>query len=135
VTLLRTFVLRQPPHVEGMIAFVRANWDAMAADGRPLEVVVREFKSKRSIEQNAKLHAILSEIAEQTWIRGRRYDVDTWREHYKRSLIGVEEIEMPDGSHTERGISTTTLDVSAFSGFMDQIQADATSRLGVIFSQ
>jgi len=135
MTLQRIFVLRRPEHLEALDVFVRSNALAMAAAGTPLEVVVREHKSKRSVEQNARLHALLTEIADQVWIRGRKYDVETWKEHFRQKLIGTEEIEMPDGKRLERGISTTTLDVAAFSDFMDQITAHATSELGVILSQ
>lgn len=134
MSLNRTFVLRADTMAEALWAFLRHNWRAMAAQGKPLAVTVTEHREKRTTAQNARLHPILEEIAQQAWIAGRRYDAETWKEHYRRKFIGTEEIDLPDGTRIERGISTTTLDVAEFSTFMDKIQADAVD-LGVVFSQ
>lgn len=131
----RTIVLRNDTFAEALWTLLKNNWRAMALEGRPLAVTVSEHKTKRSGEQNKRLHALLQEIAEQAWIGGKRFDAETWKEHYRRKFIGTEEIDMPDGSRLERGISTTTLDVAEFSSFMDRITADAASDLGVTFSQ
>jgi hypothetical protein len=135
LSLSLTFVLRKHEHMNALTTFLQCNWWTFAQQGRPLEITVREHKSKRSLEQNARLHALLTEIAEQAWVKGRQYDMETWKEFYRQKLIGTEEIEMPDGRRLERGISTTTLDVAAFSDFMDRLTEHATSELGVIFSQ
>jgi hypothetical protein len=131
----RTIVLRDDTFAEALWVLLKNNWRSMAAAGKPLAVTVSEYKTKRTLAQNARLHPILEEIAEQAWLRGRRFDMEAWKEHYRRKFIGTEEVEYPDGTREERGISTTTLDVAAFSEFMDKIQADATSELGVTFSQ
>jgi hypothetical protein len=131
----RTIVLRNDTLAEALWTLLRNNWRAMAAAGKPLAVTVCEHKTKRTLAQNSRLHPILEEIAEQAWIGGKRFDMEVWKEHYRRKFIGTEEIDMPDGTRLERGISTTTLDVAEFSSFMDRIQADATSELGVTFSQ
>lgn len=131
----RTFVLRNDNFAQALWAFLRLNWKAMAAEGKPLSVTVAEHKAKRSLEQNARLHALLGEIAGQAWVRGRQFDADTWKEYYRQKFIGTEEIIMPDNKRFERGISTTTLDVAAFSDFMERIQEHATADLGVTFSQ
>jgi hypothetical protein len=135
MSLHRTFILRNDGFAQALYAFLKQNWKAMADTGKPLAVSVSEYKSKRSIEQNARLHALLSEIAEQAWVRGRQYDAEIWKEYFRSKFIGTEEIEMPDGKRFERGISTTTLDVAAFSDFMERIQEHATRELGVVFSQ
>jgi hypothetical protein len=134
MSLHRTFILRRDLDVAAVTVFIRSNWQAFA-DSTPLAVTVMPHKDRRSLQQNARLHAILTEISDQAWIRGRRYDVDTWKEFFKMRLIGTEELAMPDGKVVERGISTTTLDVAAFADFMDRITAHATSELSVIFSQ
>lgn len=133
-TLSRSFVLRNDNLAQSLWGFLRANWKAMAADGRPLLVTVAEHKAKRNVEQNKRLHAMLSEIAEQAWVQGRQFDAETWKEHYRRKLIGTEEIDLPDGTRTERGISTTTLNVHEFADFMTKIEEHACGELGVEFS-
>lgn len=129
----KTFVLRNDNFAQALWAFLRLNWKAMADAGKPLAVTVSEHKSKRSVEQNARLHALLTEIAEQAWVRGRRYDMETWKEFFRSEFIGTEEIDLPNGVRQTRGISTTTLDVAAFSDFMTRIEEHATSQLGVQF--
>lgn len=131
--LHKVFVLRNDTITDAVCAFVRANAPAMAASGKPLAVTISESKSKRSLEQNARLHALLMEIAANSWVDGRQYDAETWKEHFRRLYIGTEEILLPNGQRVERGISTTTLDVAAFSEFMDKITEYAQDHLAVEF--
>lgn len=123
----RTFILRGEPNARTLWAFLKANWRTMAATGRPLAVTVREAKAKRSVEQNARLWAMLNEIAANAWIDGRQFPAEAWHEHFKRRLIGLQ--ELPDGSTV--GISTTTLSVAQMTEYMDAIEAIAVDELGV----
>lgn len=134
-TLSRTFILRNDNFAQALWAFLRSNWKAMAEQGKPLAVTIAEHKAKRNVEQNKRLHAMLSEIAEQAWVAGRQYDAETWKEYYRRLLIGSEEIPLPDGEIMERGISTTTLSVHECADFITRMEQDASERLGVVFSQ
>lgn len=126
-------MLRNDNMTQAVCEFIKANAPAMALAGKPLSVVISEAKSKRTLEQNSRLHVLLTEIANNAWVEGRQFDLETWKEHFRRTYIGVEEIEMPDGSRTERGISTTTLSVENFSKFMDQITEYAQDHLAVEF--
>jgi hypothetical protein len=130
--LHRLFEIRHESHIVACGAFIRANWKACADQGEPLRIEVTQRGDKRSVEQNRRLHALLSEIAEQAWVNGRQFDMETWKEHFRRSLIGTEEINLPDGTRIERGISTTTLSVSEFTSFMDRIEQYAAEQLGVV---
>lgn len=132
--LHKTFVLRSDTHAEAVISFIRANAPAMVKAGTPLAVTVSESKSKRSQEQNARLHALLQDIAENAWVEGRQFDMETWKEFFRQKFIGTEEINLPDGRRIERGISTTTLDVGAFTLFMQNIEQYAQDHLAVEFS-
>jgi hypothetical protein len=130
----RTFVLRSETHTQAVVAFIQSNALAMAAAGTPLAVTVTLAKSKRSLEQNARLHALLTDIAANAWVEGRQYDLETWKEFFRRKFIGIEEYHFPDGTGSERGISTTTLNVEDFGKFMDQITEYAQDHLAVEFS-
>lgn len=123
----RTFILRGEPNARTLWAFLKANWRTMAATGRPLAVTVREAKAKRSVEQNARLWAMLNEIAASAWVGGRQFPAEAWHEHFKRRLIGLQ--ELPDGLTV--GISTTTLSVAQMTEYMDAIEAIAVDELGV----
>ena len=56
--------------------------------GKQTEVVIRELKSKRSIEQNKRLWAIYRTMADVVWINGQRFSDETWHEWCKRQFIG-----------------------------------------------
>jgi len=51
----------------------------------PMGYAVRVGEANRNLEQNALLHALLSDIAESREWAGRKWDVDTW----KRLLTGA----------------------------------------------
>ncbi|QTD88800.1 recombination protein NinB [Burkholderia anthina] len=132
---LATFILRGDGHAKRLYEFLKANWRQMAAAGKPVAVTVYPYREKRTIDQNKKLHAMIREIAEQAWIDGRQYSEDSWKEIIRRTYIGVEEIDLPDGTRIERGISTTTLTVEEFAQLITVVQAWATTELGIEFSE
>jgi hypothetical protein len=128
--MLRVFVLRSEGHLQSLRAFIDLNWQALAKQEKPLQVVVSEFKAKRTLEQNAKMHAVFQEIAEKAWVNGRQYSAEVWKEEFKRTLLGTE--DLPSGG--KAGVSTTTLNVEACARFIDQVEAYAASELGVEFA-
>ena len=85
------------------------------------ELVIRNYKSKRSHEQNKRYFAMLRLISTNVWVDGRTYSQEVWHEQYKRWFIGCEDIVLLTGTET-RGISTTTLSVDEFNAYMAQIE-------------
>ena len=65
------------------------------------EVIVREHKSKRTLEQNAEAWVVVTAISEQVEVEGRRYSKDVWWYHLKREYFGPEFEQMPDGRVVE----------------------------------
>lgn len=130
----RTFVIRSETLMQAVTAFIQSNAMPMLQQGKPMAVTVTEAKSKRSLEQNARLHALLQEIANNAWVEGRQFDMETWKEFFRREYIGVEEYELPNGKRSERGISTTTLSVGDFADLMTKIEQYAADHLAVEFS-
>lgn len=127
----KVFVLRDLMQAKRLWAFLKANAKACAQANRPLQITITYYKKQRSIPQNKMLHKLLTIMVENAWVNGRQYDLETWKEHLRRTFIGVEEIELPSGEVVERGISTTTLDVEDFSIFLDQVQHFMTTTLGL----
>lgn len=82
------------------------------------ELVLRPMKSKRSIEQNKRYHAMLRDLSEIAWLDGRQYAPDAWAEYFKQAFIGWD--DLPGGGR--RGISTTTLSVQEFGDYMARIE-------------
>ena len=127
--MMKSFVLRDEVNCRQLYTFLRSNWLAMAQAGRPLGVLVAEHKAKRTGPQNRFYWgAALRSIAENAWVDGKQYSAEAWHEHFKRQFIGVE--ETPDGGRV--GISTTTLDVAAFSEYVERVMQYAAEHLGVI---
>lgn len=135
-TLARTFIIRGPEQAAQLHGFLKQNAAAMAEQGQPLEVRVCVHKAKRSNEQNALMWAVLGEMASQAWIGGRQYDAEVWNVWAKRELLPEETARgvkkwryLPDGSR-ELFMSTTDLDVSEMTAYIDALQAKA-AELGV----
>jgi len=110
---------------------VKANWLGAVKRGRPLVVTLEDDIRQRSLEQNKRMHALLQEVAESAVVNGERFSMETWKEFFRRRLIGLEEFKLPDGTLIERGISTTTLSVAECQAFMEQIEMYAASELGM----
>lgn len=90
----------------------------LMGEGTAYELVLRPMKSKRSIEQNKRYHAMLRDLADVAWIDGRQYSPDAWAEYFKQAFIGWD--DLPGGG--KRGISTTKLSVEEFANYMTQIE-------------
>ncbi len=118
---------------------------------KPLEVVIREEKKARKLDQNALYWAgPLRDIAEQAWVRGRQYSAEVWHEHLKRECLPDDEASPDfDDTHVKDGYrkyaitpggdcvligSTTQLTVKGMSAYLEQVYA-AGANLGVQFSE
>jgi hypothetical protein len=128
---MKTFVLRTVDHANELIRFLKEHAGPSARSGHPLAVTVAEHKAKRSGEQNRLFHALLNQIAEQATIDGRQYSPEVWKEQIRRRFIGMEEIDLPDGTRTERGISTKSLNVGEFSNLIEIVRAWAQTDLNI----
>lgn len=132
--LYREFVLRSPAAWQALAQLVAANAKAFIDRGRPLRVIVTEEERKRTSEANRFYWgAVLTTIAEQAWVDGRQYSKDVWHEHFARLYLPHTEIVTPYGEIVSRRKSTTELTVSEFSEYLQRVQSDAASTLGVQF--
>lgn len=123
----RTFILLEDRNATSLYAFLKANWRAMAEQGKPLAVDVHEHKDKRNHEQNKHYWKLLQFIALNAWVDGRRFDDEVWHQQFRRWFLGL--VDLPDG--TTIGISTTTLNVSEFAQYVRQVEQYATGELGL----
>lgn len=125
----RSIVLRDKADVDRAIAFLAG---LVLDPEHPWEIVVRLYKLKRTILQNKRYHAVCAEIAWQLIIDGRSFTPDSLKEYFKRLFIGSSEVQLPDGTTVQYGLSTTTLNTAEFAIYMTKIDAWATDN-GVIF--
>lgn len=128
--LMRLFVLRSDVQAKSLWAFLKANWRPMAEAEKPLAVTISEYKSKRSLEQNARYWGyLLKQIEEKAWVNGQQFSAEAWHEHFKRTLLGC--VELPSGQLMGR--STASLSVEEFGDYMTKVEQYAVTELGVEF--
>lgn len=60
-------------------AHMVANVHRMRQDGLVPQVTISEYRDKRSVEQNAMLHALCADISRQKEWGGRKWDVESWK--------------------------------------------------------
>lgn len=125
----KTFVIHQESIINNVSLLLSQNWKQFKERDEVLEVTISIHKTKRNLEQNKLLHAMLSEIASQAWVNGRQYNSETWKEFFKRKFLGV--VELPNDQ--EMAVSTSKLKVKAFAEFVQQVEAYAVSELLVCF--
>lgn len=96
------------------------------------KVIIAEHLNNRSIEQNDRMWAILTEVAEQVADEtGKYYSPETWHSYMKAKFLGKDTIVI-DGSVELVERSSKKLKVKAFADYMTQIEAWAVEH-GVNF--
>jgi len=120
------YVLRDAVIAERLQAFVRANWAGMAQRGQAMVVHLMTEKAERSLTQNRRYWALLSDIAENAWVGGSRFSKDAWHEFYRDMFL-----PKIDGPMEQHPASTASLTVKDFSAYMERIEAHAASELGI----
>lgn len=136
----RLFILREPVHLENLIAFLRLNWKAMAQNGAPMAARLAPYKRDRSGEQNALMWVWLGQVEEQAWVAGVQFSADTWNEHFKRALLpdtcakGVEKWRFLPSGERVLNMSTTHLNVAEMGDYMTALCAMASGDFGVLLS-
>lgn len=116
-----------------LMATIWGNLQGWLAGNPDLEICIRPYKSKRSIEQNRRLWKIYQHLADTVWVDGKRFRAETWHEHCKGVFLGFELIAMPDGGEMERPISTTTLNTAEMTEYQNNIQAWAAQEFGILW--
>ncbi len=119
----RRFVLRNREIIERLIAFLLS---LPLDDDRPLEVVIRPYRSKRTLEQNAYYWRLIGEIADFTGDDKESVSL----ERKARFLAPVKVVELPDGSKAAAFPSTADMTVKELATFCEIIEAWAVRELG-----
>ncbi len=107
----------------------------LVSEDKPLLIEVSPYSEARTNAQNKLLHAILRDVAEQVVVDGRRFSPDTWKEHFRRTYLGTEELTLPSGEIVTQGKSTTKATVGEMSEAIDRFLADLASTHGYLPEQ
>lgn len=133
-------VLRSDADAQALHVVLKSNRAPMAEAGTPLQVTVTIYRATRKQEQNSLYWVILGQIAEQAWVAGRRFDAETWHVHCKRNFLpeknerGADKWRLLPNGDRELVMSSTDLNVSEFSTYLNEVQAYAATELGVQLS-
>ena len=122
------FTLRNKEAAAAAWNFIRDNAAEQARIGQPLVVSVDAYQAKRSGEQNRRLWALMTDIAEQVVIDGARFSKEAWFEHFKSEYAPKQE-----GPRGLVAVSTTQMTKQQFADFMTRIEVTAVQTLGVEF--
>ena len=125
----KQFLIKNHHIIANIHGFLSQNYQGVLDSGEVLEVNICLHKSKRNLEQNKRLHAMLQEIANQVWINGKQFSMETWKEHFKQMFLGV--IELPNSRLMAN--PTHKLNTKECAEFKQKVEAYAVSELGVIF--
>ena len=109
--------------------------------GHRLSVELRLAEDKKSDQQRAYLHAVvLTQIARQVSIEGRRSSMPTWKEYFREKYLGFKVVTFIDPitgkKHRRRvRVSTEDLGVRAYAKYTERVTAFAVTELGVVFDE
>lgn len=137
--LHQTFILRNEDNAKRLYAFLKANWRAMAEQDKPLSVLVTE-KNPRTLDQNAKFHAICDELGKRgvVWA-GKPRNAGEWKVllvsgHAVATKQGAEMVPGLEGEFVNIRESTARMSKARSSSLIDYTQAWCASN-GVELSE
>lgn len=125
---MKTFILKSVDEANSLVRFLKENCAEQARIGQPLVVSVDAYTEKRSTQANARLWALLTDIAEQAVIDGKRFSKEAWFEHFKSEFAPKQE-----GPRGLVAMSTTQMTKQQFADFMTRVEVAAVQTLGVEF--
>ena len=105
-----------PARTHALLKFIEEHQD------KKLIFEVREYKRERSLEQNARYWAILTDIAEQVKPEDREFAPETWHEFFKAKFLGKDTMVI-DGEPVLVQRTTTKLRVMEFIDYCTQVEA------------
>jgi hypothetical protein len=114
------------------VAMWQQHIKALLFDGQRLEVEIRP--ARRSTEQNAKLWAMLNEVAEQVEWYGQRLTPEEWKHVFTASLKKQRVVPGLDGGFVVLGLSTSRMSKAELSELLELILAFGAQR-GVEFKE
>jgi hypothetical protein len=104
-------------------------------EAAPDNCVVLFKEGKRTLEQNAKLHAAIQDVAEQLTWHGRKLPLWKWKRLFVAALAEVEVVPgIEPGQFVPMWKSTAELSVSEASDMIELVHAFGAER-GVVFRE
>lgn len=114
---------------------------ALAVAGHGTVVEVRTAEDVKTDKQRRYLHGyVLMTIARQAAPGGQKFDMKTWKEHFRAEFLGFKTVTVKNpmtGKKVRRRVrvSTEDLGVKGYSEYIDRVTAFAATELGVEFRE
>jgi hypothetical protein len=114
------------------------------AAGKKLTLELREYDDDKTAAQRRYYHGyVLKQIAEKARPAGEKHHLRVWKEHFRRSFLGVDGNKRVTVTNPITGkksrrlvrISTESLGVKAYGALIEKVAAFATVELGVCFTE
>jgi hypothetical protein len=119
----RVFVLQPRPHP------ARRNAAEFILNAAPDGFAVTVAEPTRTLEQNARMWALLTDISEQVEWYGKRLTPEDWKHVFTASLRKLQAVPNLDGSgFVALGLSTSRLSKREFSDLIELISAFGAER-------
>lgn len=140
---IATFRLSANP-VEAHKTFSGCVWHqvkALSMAGHATLVEVRTAEDEKTDKQRRYLHGyVLMTIAKQAAPGGQRFDMKTWKEHFRSEFLGFKTITTKNpmtGKKIRRRVrvSTEDLGVKGYGEYIDRVTAFAATELAVEFRE
>lgn len=108
---------------------------AYMRDGLVMKVEVSEYKATRSVEQNARMWAMLTEVSEQVEWYGVKLSPEEWKDVFTASLRKQRAVPNLDGTgFVVLGLHTSKMSIGEMGDLMTLMEAFGAER-GVQFRQ
>lgn len=104
---------------------------AKLLSGKRMQIEVQE--SKRSLEQNARMWAMLTDVARQVEWHGRYLSAESWKHMFSASLRKQDVVPGIDGGFVVIGQSTSKMTIAEMGALMELMEAFGSER-GVRFT-
>lgn len=125
-------------------AAVKSVWHwakAQLSAGRPVDLEARLHEDAKTDKQRKYLHGyVLMTIARQAAPGGQKFDMKTWKEHFRSEFLGFKTVTTKNpmtGKKVRRRVrvSTEDLGVKGYSEYIERVTAFAAVELGVEFQE
>ncbi len=107
--------------------------------GNKQVISLQSFQEAKTSQQRKYYHGyILTTIAQQVVVEGRKYAMPIWKDHYRQKFLGDKVVEVVDvktgASKREiQRVSSEGLNVKGYNELIEQVTADASTEFGVVF--
>lgn len=138
--MAETLILHEPVQAHTLIT--KTLWPhckAMLMAGHKMAIEVRRAEDVKTDKQRRYYHGyVLLTIARQAEVNGQKFDLKTWKEHFRAEYLGfkVRTVKNPiTGKKVRRRerVSTEDLGIKGYSQLIERVTAFAATTLGVEF--